>query len=205
MAEKKLKDLSRQTYSVEDVGRIVQELSRSEDRETAIVGAALVEAELEKLLVKNMVSLQKGEYKELFMNNGPLATSWARAKVAAALNIISRELHNDITQLMSIRNTFAHCARNLTFSDETVSEACEELTVIDEAALRGQIGGLSQVTEGPNDLIVVDKFGFIGFKTSLIDNENSRSRYLNCISCVWFALIAKSNSFPVDDTPQGLV
>ncbi len=199
MTKPKLADLSRQAYSLEDVMQIMQELSSKDDREAAIVGAAIIEAELEKLLRSHMVGLDENAGNELFSRSAPLATAWAKAKVAMALGFISKELQADITQLGKIRNAFAHSARSLTFSHSLVSEECAKLTMTNEAALRRQIDNLPHDAEEPDALVITDELGFVGFKTILSDSKTSRSRYLNCVICIWFVLIANSTN-PTNDT-----
>ena len=76
------------------------------DRACAVLGAALLDARLERLYDRR---LRNGK-EELLSSNGPLGAFSARIRVARALAWISEDVRYDLDQIRDIRNDFAHNA-----------------------------------------------------------------------------------------------
>jgi DNA-binding MltR family transcriptional regulator len=90
-----------------------KEITNGPPRVQAIVAGALLEDVLRAALAYNLIELSESELKELFENNGPLATFSSRIKMAYALGLISSEVKHDLDVVRDIRNDFAHELRSI--------------------------------------------------------------------------------------------
>jgi hypothetical protein len=96
------------------------------DRACAVLGAALLDARLERLYNRRLREFKD----ELLSGNGALRSFSARIKVARALNWIAEDVGFDLGQVRSIRNVFAHDAdHELSFGNESIAAKCRTLKV----------------------------------------------------------------------------
>lgn len=96
------------------------------DRACAVLGAALLDARLERLYDRRLRSSRD----ELLSGSGPLSTFSARIRVARALAWIDQDVAFDLDQIRSIRNEFAHnvdCA--LSFENQSIADRARTLRV----------------------------------------------------------------------------
>jgi hypothetical protein len=96
------------------------------DRACAVLGAALLDARLERLYERRL----RHSVEQLLYNNGPIATFSARIRVAHALAWISDDVSFDLHQVRAIRNAFAHDAdHELSFENSSIGDKCRTLRV----------------------------------------------------------------------------
>jgi hypothetical protein len=96
------------------------------DRACAVLGAALLDARLERLYERRL----RNSKEELLSSNGPLGAFSARIRVACALAWISDDVRFDLDQIRSIRNEFAHnFDHELAFSNQSIADKCRTLRV----------------------------------------------------------------------------
>ena len=96
------------------------------DRACAVLGAALLDSRLENLFQRRLRSSRD----ELLSSTGPIGAFSARIKLARSLEWISSEVYDDLTQIRSIRNVFAHDAdHELSFANQSIADKCHNLRV----------------------------------------------------------------------------
>jgi DNA-binding MltR family transcriptional regulator len=86
-------------------------IGRESDRGCVLVGGAVLDEGLEQLLRAEMPDdpkIVKDLVNPLFMHPGPLATFWARSRIAFSLGYLSKETFDDLEVIRDIRNSFAH-------------------------------------------------------------------------------------------------
>ena len=94
------------------------------DRACAILGAALLDARLERLFRSRL----KHCADELLRNSGPIGTFSARNRIAHGLEWIDRDVFQDLEAIRKIRNDFAHSFdHELSFTDQSVEARCSNL------------------------------------------------------------------------------
>lgn len=109
----------------EDLDR---EFLGSSDRAAAVVGAAMLDAQL-KILFEARIA-QKADRSQLFDGtNAPLHSLSGKADLALALGMISEREHRNLTLIRRIRNAFAHKIGELSFATPGISSRCDELEV----------------------------------------------------------------------------
>jgi hypothetical protein len=77
-------------------------LNSETDRGCALMAAAFLENELEKLLRKTLIGTNK-QKDDLFMFNGPLGTFSAKIKIAYASGLLSENNFHDLELIRKIR------------------------------------------------------------------------------------------------------
>jgi hypothetical protein len=96
------------------------------DRACAVLGAALLDARLERLYERRL----RQSIEQLLYNNGPISTFSARIRVAHALAWISDDVSFDLHKVREIRNAFAHDAdHELSFENSSILDKCRTLRV----------------------------------------------------------------------------
>jgi hypothetical protein len=89
---------------------------------TAILGAILVEHELDNLLRPKFKNLDDDEWKDLQNEQGPLRSFSAKISIGRALNIYDKKLKNDLDVVRVVRNAFAHSRKLLEFTDPLIAQ-----------------------------------------------------------------------------------
>ena len=112
--------------------KILKELQHGTDRSRAIVGATIIETQLEKLLSIHLVNNSKLK-KKSFDYNGFLGTFSAKINACFLLGLISKKLYNDIDRIRDIRNTFAHNLINCDFNRPDIKSEVHKLKLLQEA------------------------------------------------------------------------
>ncbi|MBN3786188.1 MltR family transcriptional regulator [Burkholderia sp. Ac-20353] len=108
------------------VSAFLKELQEESDRGAALVGAALLDARLERLLLAHMLP---GKVTTDLINgrNAPLGTFSARINACYALGLITISERHDLNLVRAVRNEFAHREHGITFSDEKIAGLCTSL------------------------------------------------------------------------------
>jgi mannitol operon repressor len=104
----------------------LKEFQSETDRGAALVGAALIDTRLERLLCSHLAVADIA--KDLVVgNNAPLGTFSARIKMSYALGLITELEFAEVEIIRKIRNEFAHALHGLTFENQKLSALCRNL------------------------------------------------------------------------------
>jgi DNA-binding MltR family transcriptional regulator len=106
---------------------VLDELEKDGPRGAVLLGHALLENLMERILQSKMIALSKDERDRLFSGMGPLASMAARVRVAYALGFIKQEARSDLNKLRDLRNLFAHSRRKIGFDDPEAVKICRSL------------------------------------------------------------------------------
>jgi len=115
-----LRELSRRFPAPPELKSIIDDFLVLPDRSSAIVGVALIESLLEKLMIKKMVEQSESQRSSLFGNRGPLADLSSKILVATAFGIIPSNVADELNRLRNIRNVFAHTMAPISFDTKEV-------------------------------------------------------------------------------------
>lgn len=104
----------------------LKEFQTETDRGAVLVGAALIDDRLERLLRSHFLGVK--ESSELLVGaNAPLGSFSARIKTAYCLGLITDMEHHECDIIRRVRNEFAHKLHGLTFKDQKVKDLCNNL------------------------------------------------------------------------------
>jgi hypothetical protein len=122
------------------VSAFLKEFQEESDRGAALVGAALLDARLERLLLAHMLP---GKVAGELVNgrNAPLGTFSARINLCYALGLITTAERHDLNLVRSIRNEFAHREHGITFSDDRITGLCSSLNSRRSTKMIEETGG----------------------------------------------------------------
>ena len=111
---------------IKEFSKFLTYFQKETDRGAALVGAAMLDARLERILL--MCLLNNNARKELlFGTTAPLGTFSAKANLCSALGFITEKESEEIKFIRKIRNEFAHKLDDLSFSDYPICNYCLEL------------------------------------------------------------------------------
>ncbi len=120
----------------------LQEFQKESERGAALVGAALLDSRLERILRSHFIA-GKAANELLGGGNAPLGTYSSRIKCCFALGLITDMEKHDLDLIRSIRNAFAHHEHGLTFEDSKVIGWCSSLYQRRSAEMIESDGGYS--------------------------------------------------------------
>ncbi len=130
---------------------IADELERETDRGCLIIGAEILNAELEALL-RSVLTLDPRSVKKvvdpLFLNYAPLSSFDARIQIAFALRLIPHEIKLTLDLLRKLRNEFAHEPGPLTFTDPACKDRLRTLLSSGELPLGMDESDLTRIEPG---------------------------------------------------------
>lgn len=113
-----------------------EEIRTKDERVAAILGVAVIDVRLEKILRIFLIqeTTGKNELTEVdklfsFVDQGPLATIVNRARFAYCVGVISKDELEDIKILAEIRNIFAHHLFDCTFEQEDIKKLIYKLKI----------------------------------------------------------------------------
>ncbi len=117
----------------DDWREVLTELESQTDRGAAIVGAALLDAKIERALRLSFVpGLRKREFGDLFEGPvAPLGSFSGKVRVPHALGLIGDRSRADLKLIGKIRNEFAHKLEVKSFNESPINEWCESLSLAD--------------------------------------------------------------------------
>jgi hypothetical protein len=108
-----------------DIVGFYDTFSKESDRAAGVLGAALLDLQLERLF---RARLTTDTPPEVFAFRGPLGDFAARIDLAFALGWIDAEVRADLHIIRDIRNDFAHAAdHELSFSDQSIAARTKNL------------------------------------------------------------------------------
>jgi DNA-binding MltR family transcriptional regulator len=87
---------------------------------TAILGAVMVEHELDQLLRSKLKHQDDKTWAMLTDNNGPLNSFSSKIAMGYALGIYDQRMRSDLNIVRNIRNTFAHSKKSIQFDHPAV-------------------------------------------------------------------------------------
>ena len=87
---------------------------------TAILGAVLVEHELDGLLRPKFKKIDDDEWRDLQSEQGPLRSFSAKITIGFALGIYNNKIKADLDIVRVVRNAFAHSRKLLDFDDPLI-------------------------------------------------------------------------------------
>lgn len=121
-------DLSREPFQPEDREGHIAEMLTGLDRPAALVGCAMLDANLRLAIGSRMLMWDEKAEAILFYNiEAPLASFSAKIKVGRALAIYGPKTYNWLNIVRNIRNAFAHSVRPVTFGHRLISTECNRL------------------------------------------------------------------------------
>lgn len=115
-----------------DYGEILEALQSESHRGGVLLGAAILEDYLYKLLKGFMVD-DPSKVKKLLEGgtNAPLGSLSAKTLGAYCLGLISEDEFADIEIIRDVRNKFAHRLLEATFDDQSIKDKCKNLSTPD--------------------------------------------------------------------------
>jgi DNA-binding MltR family transcriptional regulator len=129
---RRIKQMPKKKINVEEpLDKAVYDALLSEsDRGAVLLGAALIEESLKKLLRQFLI--EDSETAEKLFWKGPLQSAGASNQIAYCLGLISKQELEDIERIQQIRNQFAHQLLKVRFENNEIEKSCVELTAPDE-------------------------------------------------------------------------
>jgi hypothetical protein len=110
-----LRELSRRFPPPPETKEILLSLHRQNDRSAAIVGTAILEAVLERLIIKKLDGLSPDLEGRLFKNRGPISDFDSKVLIATGLGLVTEAGRKRLDAIRAIRNVFAHSSTDVTF------------------------------------------------------------------------------------------
>ena len=101
-------------------------LSEETDRGCALMAAAYLDSELEKLLSKHFVNNENIK-KEMLGVSRPLGSFSSRIDMAYLLGLVGPKAHRDLHLIRKVRNEFGHVPTPISFDDPALASRCKEL------------------------------------------------------------------------------
>lgn len=121
-----LRKLSKKFPPPPELKETLDALYEGSDLNAAIVGTALIEAGLERLLVGCLASNDKTLPGKLFENRGPLSDFNSKILTGQAFGMISEGMAQELHTIRHIRNVFAHSRVPVTFDTPQVAKEVRE-------------------------------------------------------------------------------
>jgi hypothetical protein len=104
----------------------LQEFQKETDRGAALVGAALIDSRLERLLCAHFAE-PKVAAELVTSGNAPLGAFSSRIKAAFALGLITSLEFGEAEVIRKIRNEFAHGVHGISFASQRLNDLCNNL------------------------------------------------------------------------------
>ena len=110
-----------------ELNLFLQEFQKESDRGAALLGAAMIDDYLRRIIVAYLIDKKRVVDELLSGGNVPIATFSARNKVVYCLGLISRCEYFNIDTIRAIRNRFAHELHGLSFDNKEIVKLCKKL------------------------------------------------------------------------------
>jgi hypothetical protein len=108
---------------IEYFSGFLREFQAETDRGAALVGAALIDSRLERLLCSHFLEPRIAE-DLVTSGNAPLGTFSSRIKASFALGLITELEFREAEIIRRVRNEFAHSVHGVAFSSQRISDLC---------------------------------------------------------------------------------
>ena len=116
----------------------IKDIHSKSDRAVAIVGAALLKAQLEQLLAAFFVQ-DEAEISALLGGDKPLGSFGARIRLSYLAGLISKEEHEDLWAVNQIGGAFTRDMGEMSFEEPPVSDWCLEMRLPNKVLLSGEL------------------------------------------------------------------
>jgi DNA-binding MltR family transcriptional regulator len=150
-----LRKLSRRFPAPLETRNILDALDKEPDRSVAIVSASLLEAALERLLIRKFTCFDNDLLGRLFQNRGPLSDFHCKILIATAFGAISTGTAEELHAIKAIRNAFAHASANITFDTQEVAKEVDNLGILKVFAEQGKKYGFIPAPDKDGFILVV--------------------------------------------------
>jgi hypothetical protein len=117
----KLRDLSRAKLTTEEQSLLSGEFFSAPPISAAILGAVMVEHELDACLRRRFTRISDEDWGEMLEDNGPLRSLHSKIILGHALHIYGDATRDNLNILRSIRNAFAHSKKLINFDHELIA------------------------------------------------------------------------------------
>lgn len=143
-----------------------EELLSESDRGCVIVGAAILEKTLTRIIQSEFKKngLSNRYVVKAFDGNGPLGTLSSRIQIARGFGLISDDVFRDLMMVRKLRNEFAHSDSHCSFDDKLVRTQVDSLVFSKPA--RSEMLGM------PNYVALLDK------------GEKALAVFYKCLFCL---------------------
>jgi DNA-binding MltR family transcriptional regulator len=112
---------------IKELNAFLVEFQQESDRGAALLGAAMIDDCLRKIIVDFLIDKKKVVEDLVDGGYAPLSTFSARAKIVYCLGLISQCEYFNIDIIRAVRNKFAHQLHGLTFNDSEIVKLCRKL------------------------------------------------------------------------------
>jgi hypothetical protein len=124
---------------------LFKELQSTSDRVAVISATAFLDDSLGVALRARFVPLGNGWADKIFSGSGgPLSTLSSKIVIGYALGLYGPITRKDLDTIRNVRNSFAHTALPLDFSDAEIIEKCDKLTTPERRALDPVFSGFGK-------------------------------------------------------------
>lgn len=125
-----VRDYIRKEPTSAELGETLAELRKGTDRTAAILAAAMVQANLDELLLSALPRTDKLTEALLYGQDGPLTRFANCINIGYALALFDDDIRQDLNSIRTIRNAFAHSRLPLTFKTRLIRQECMALKVV---------------------------------------------------------------------------
>lgn len=125
-----LRRLSKKFPAPPELLAALEALSNEPDLTVAVMGTALLETGLERLIVVQLQTNRKDLPGRLFENRGPLSDFNSKILVAEAFGIINSQIADELQIIRHIRNTFAHARMPVTFATPEIAKEVDQFGML---------------------------------------------------------------------------
>ena len=122
------KKLEERRRKIRDFDGFRVELDAGNDRVTAILWGARLEALLDELLRKACIG-EENDVDALLEPEGPLGSFSAKIRALYCFGILSKSEFRNLVRIKNIRNLFAHELHGLSFETPKIAEICSNLEI----------------------------------------------------------------------------
>lgn len=130
--EPKVRDLSRQTPSADQLTATEDAFRQGTSLACAILGSALLEHELEHDLRRLFKNNDDETWRRLTTEDGPLGTFSAKIVAGRAFGLYDETVFKNLNLVRGIRNAFAHSKRMLTFEEPAIRQQLRRISLPEE-------------------------------------------------------------------------
>jgi DNA-binding MltR family transcriptional regulator len=117
----KLRDYSQKPLTPEEKTALLAAIKAQQfPIPTAILGAVMVEHEMELLLRRRLKRNDDDTWEELLNESGPLRSFYSKIILGYAMGLYDEKIQHDLNIIRTIRNAFAHSKKILTFDDKLI-------------------------------------------------------------------------------------
>lgn len=149
---KSLRDLSRVHPTAEERDVLRRTMAKTEAQiATAILGASIIEYELETELRPRFRRHDDDVWTELTDERGPLGTFSQKIVAAYALGIIDDVIRQNVDAVRRIRNAFAHSKVLIEFDHELIKRELSRITLPNtkQTKLYNRLASVQRMKDGP--------------------------------------------------------